>query len=1269
MEITTKILFVEHDRNDLELLQYTLRREGLQFIAEVATNEQEFIAALKNFTPDIILADYAFPSFNGRLAFEQSVKHFPDVPFLLVTGTIGEEKSVELMKDGITDFVFKDKLFTLFPKVTRALKEADDQRIKRNTEVELQKSERRYRHIVENAHEGIWLTDSNGLTILVNNAVSVFLGYAPAEMIGKPKVFFIAERFQMSFVEWLNEKDDSRQHSIEIQFTTKEGLGVWALVSANPVVIDSGGGIGRLTMLTDITEQKKNEALVKSSEERYRVLFEQNLAGIYITSLNGEILNCNDMFVKMLKYASVDEIVGRNVFDFYCDPYQREKVALSFANHENISNGELELCCKDNSRIYVLKNVSIRAEAMDNSFFCDGIVVDITERKRAEEQMGWLINNTEESFILLDRKLNIISFNDQADKSVNNLLGQKLVVGSDIIDYALSTDHSALLEIYRKVLDGEEESREICFPVEGKPDKVFILKYKPAYDDHNDVIGVFVSIVDISERRMAQEEKEFEARDKEALINNTTDLIWSITKDFKLSAANQAFIDSVRNNINIDLKRGDEMMFEGKFPAEFLVLWEKLYVRALKGESFIEEIHTPQWGDFSETWAETRFNPIFDGDEITGVACYTRDTTASKYYSTNLLEMNKKLMTAQQISQLGYWEWNIENDTLFWSHEVYKIWEESISTYVVNNENFFNSIHPDDRKIFDQAREIAMTGQAKLNVEHRIVCKNGKVKFVQERGELVYNARGIPIKFEGTVQDITARKKIDAEIKELAYRLSLATTSAGLGIWDWNIINNTLTWDQEMFRLFVRNKDQFEVTYQSFLNLLHPEDRDNVESKLLEAIDENREFNSEFRFITPDQSIRYIKATGMIERDKQGKAVRMIGTNRDITLQREREQQLKLLESVVTNTTDAVLITDAGDAYRMNPKVVYVNHAFTQMTGYSVDEVQGQSPAILQGPKSDKAELEKLNLAMSKWQSCEVTTINYKKNGDEFWINFSISPVADASGRYTHWIAIERDITERKLSEIRLNELNLNLQIQSNELAISNAALEQFAYVASHDLQEPLRMVTSFLKMLKSRYVDIIDSRGNTYIDFAMDGAVRMRQIILDLLEFSRIGINDSDAEEVDLNDVMKEIRQLYKMEISESGAVLIVDELPLIMGFRTPMRQIFQNLVSNALKYRRAGVAPEIFIKVKDQQDRWLFTASDNGIGIEQQYFDKIFIIFQRLHSRDEYSGTGMGLALTKKIIENNGGKIWVASQPEKGSTFYFTILKEPFMYQQERG
>ncbi|WP_018617064.1 PAS domain S-box protein [Segetibacter koreensis] len=255
-------------------------------------------------------------------------------------------------------------------------------------------------------------------------------------------------------------------------------------------------------------------------------------------------------------------------------------------------------------------------------------------------------------------------------------------------------------------------------------------------------------------------------------------------------------------------------------------------------------------------------------------------------------------------------------------------------------------------------------------------------------------------------------------------------------------------------------------------------------------------------------------------------------------------------------------------------------------------------------------------------------------------------------------IGAMQDLTERKIHENMLQQLNQNLEKRARELSESNAELERFAYVTSHDLQEPLRMVTSFLQLLEKRYKDKLDQKAHEYIAYAVDGAERMKRLILDLLEYSRVNSSVIEKEDVDVNEIIDDLRITYKNLLLETDGTINSEELPLIKGNKTQILQLFQNLIGNAFKYK-SEKPPIIDITYKEDINYYKFAITDNGIGIDPKFFQKIFIIFQRLHKREQYSGTGIGLAICKKIVEKHGGKIWVTSAPEHGSTFYFTLPK----------
>jgi PAS domain S-box-containing protein len=338
----------------------------------------------------------------------------------------------------------------------------------------------------------------------------------------------------------------------------------------------------------------------------------------------------------------------------------------------------------------------------------------------------------------------------------------------------------------------------------------------------------------------------------------------------------------------------------------------------------------------------------------------------------------------------------------------------------------------------------------------------------------------------------------------------------------------------------------------------------------------------------------------------------------------------------------------------VNPggKIVLLNVQAEKQFGYSRDELVGQQVKniipegfaerlIADGTRSATE-------ALAQQIGTGIELNGRRRDGTEFPIEIMLSPLESAEGILV--TAAIRDITERKKSEEHLVKT-------VGELKRSNDELQQFAYVSSHDLQEPLRMVTSYTQLLAGRYKGRLDSDADEFIAFAVDGCNRMQGLIKDLLAYSRAGTNGKALHEVSAENALKEALANLRATIDQSGAVVTHDALPAIRTDETQLTQVFQNLVGNAIKYHGAEV-PQVHVSAtKNGGNEWTFSVRDNGLGIDPQYFERIFILFQRLHGRDEFEGTGIGLAICKKILERLGGRIWVESQPEKGSTFYFEL------------
>ena len=336
--------------------------------------------------------------------------------------------------------------------------------------------------------------------------------------------------------------------------------------------------------------------------------------------------------------------------------------------------------------------------------------------------------------------------------------------------------------------------------------------------------------------------------------------------------------------------------------------------------------------------------------------------------------------------------------------------------------------------------------------------------------------------------------------------------------------------------------------------------------------------------------------------------------------------------------------------YRTSPegRILDANLALVKMLCYPDRE------AFL---KADAAGVYVDPRARERWQALverEGIVHNFKTqmrcfDGSVICVKDSARVVYDANGRVLYYEGSLEDITERNGAEEALRQTMA-------ELARSNAELEQFAYVASHDLQEPLRMVASYMQLLQRRYQGKLDADAEEFIAYAVDGARRMQALINDLLAYSRVSSRGKPFEPIACEAALDEALANLQMAIEESGAVIIHDPLPTVMADATQLMQLFQNLIGNGIKFRNEKVL-HIHVSTERNGREWVFSVRDNGIGIDPQYHERIFAIFQRLHTREEYPGTGIGLAICKRIVERHGGRIWVESQPGEGSTFHFAI------------
>ncbi len=428
---------------------------------------------------------------------------------------------------------------------------------------------------------------------------------------------------------------------------------------------------------------------------------------------------------------------------------------------------------------------------------------------------------------------------------------------------------------------------------------------------------------------------------------------------------------------------------------------------------------------------------------------------------------------------------------------------------------------------------------------------------------------------------------------------------------------------------------------------LHPDDHERVLAAWTHTVESGQPFRSEHRFVHPGGSVTWVLGQASPVPGEDGTVLGFVGTLTDVTEDKAKEEQFRLV--VESAPCGMLMINSEG-------RITLINAQIEALFGYSRNELIGCSveqliPARFRNVHPEMRETIGHDPSIRSMEAGR-DLFGLRKDGSEFPVEIGLNPIRTEDDVFV--LATVVDITERKHAEQELER-------QTAELSRSNHELEQFAYVASHDLQEPLRMVSSYCGLLARRYKGKIDQDADEFIQFAVEGATRMKDLIDDLLIYSRVGRKGAAPVAIEAAKSVRAAVANLQIAITEAGAVIHCDWLPTVLADPTQLIQIFQNLIGNALKFSSER-PPVIRISALNTpgtkgKPQWQFSVQDNGIGFDQQYGERVFAIFQRLHTRAEYPGNGMGLAIVKKIVERHGGKIWVESTPGVGTTFFFTL------------
>ncbi|MFC5285011.1 PAS domain S-box protein [Pedobacter alpinus] len=1127
-----------------------------------------------------------------------------------------------------------------------------------------------------------------------------------------------------------------------------------------------------ITTIRDTTKASANFKELEQTKNRLSRIMQNSVDMISTLDNNGFFCEVSDASFNLLGYHP-HELIGKRYLDFVEESYKE-------ATMESALNLKETIEVKNFENIYIKKNGelaplswSVKWIKEDETYYC--IAKDNTQKLAHQAEIlnseknykNLFENNPSPMFIWEVETLKILDCNEETlmlfgytreeflTLSLKDLTPQQV---HPLIDESIKTDAN-FGRIHKKVwLNLNKNKEPLYIDVSGH-----IISYKG-------IKCSLVTLVNVTERIKLEEEQRFEQREKEALINNTEDLIWSVDRDFCLLAANTSFLCRLKENSNKDFKRGDKLIDDKLFSKDYTLFWTELYTTSIKGVSFKKVISQINPNNVTD-WIEVSFNPILDqNNNIIGVACRSTNITQKKIIEEKIIRSEENLSEAQKLTKLGSWEIDLTSGTVLLSNELYNILELEKTDKSIDPTFLLKLIDEEFKDVKTNIYYNSInTGEA-FSYEFTITTKNGTKKTLLENGYGKKNSEGVVIKLFGTLQDVTEIRNLEKEQKKLLEKQQLLTsivTSSEDAIISKNTDGYITSWNKGAELMFgyteeevinrhisviipkellsektdimttiyngkhvhnyetIRKRSNGEVidvslTVSPIFNdekiiigvsviARNISEKKKAQLDLLNAYKEKDTILESIGdgFFTLDNNLRVTYWNKIAEKELQTPKETILGKKIFVDIFQQSAKGLsaqKYLFSLKSktqinftdyheatekyfdvsvyptenglsvffkNTTQekrtaqqfiAVTQNMPGITYRCKVDaswtMLFLSDGIKEITGYDAEDLISNnliSFAKIIHP-DDLNNTFKVEKELKNKQVFHLEYRIIRKDGTVVWVEEIGRGAYNTQNQIKFIDGVILDITARKLDEAKLQKLNKELKSKATKLASTNKELEQFAYVASHDLQEPLRMVSSFLTLIKNRYQNQLDEEGNKYIYFAVDGAQRMRKIILDLLEFSKIGKTESNIEKVDINKIIESICLLYANKIKEKDVKIIYNKQPIIKNFSTPIQQIFSNLIGNSLKYE----ATEITISSTELDKHWQFAIADNGIGINPIYFEKIFIIFQRLHNKDNYSGTGIGLAITKKIIESLGGDIWVQSEEGQGSTFYFTILKD---------
>ncbi len=1095
-------------------------------------------------------------------------------------------------------------------------------------------------------------TLEEGRYIDANDSYLSNLGYKSEEIIGRT-IFdinlWIDPSEPRTFINELLKTGSATNFELRVQ--DKQGNIRWGICSAS--IINISGKPHVLTQIIDITEQKLAEEKIRIEEQRFRGIT-QNMPGViyqFYAKDNGEygvsfISEPFNEFAQIMSKSEVEKL--DSVFSDFCSRIHeedKEKFLTSIKEAvENVSrwNFEGRVFTKSGQLIWI-QATSIPTRLEDRVVF-DGIILNITDRRNAEEAALKELNFSNTVLETLPGPYYMFDF-EQArffrwnrNMSIAAGYSDEELMHMTPFDLVPKSEHDIIIKAMEKIFnEGTNISEFNVVSKDGSTTPYLLSGNLLNHEGKSYVVGMGI---DITERKKMDEALRTEQERFRIITEQSSDIIILINREGKIIYENPSIEKILGYNFQ---DRQGQNAFENIHPDD-LPLFLDLFKILFKGETPpIEKAearirHTDgTWRTFEVVGGSLKINNV-----IEMVIANLRDITERKRVELSLRESEEKFRVLTESTPTAVMLY--QNNKWIYANPA----ASEISGY--SNEellrlNFWDFVHPEDRQTTIERGQKRQKGEpVTTRYTLRIIAKDGTVKWIDLSGATITigeNPAGII-----SVMDITERKLAEEALQKSEANLRYAQEQAHVGSWEFDAVQQKPFWSDEMFRIVGRDPALGPMSLEDFVELVHPDERKRVYKDVAKCFTKNLPYHHEYRIFKPENKTAFIESRGNAITDDKGNVIRIFGILQDVTERKRTEKTLILIKKAVESSSDAIGMSDPQGHH------FYHNKAFTELFEYTPEELDavGGGPVIYLN-KYTAHEVFDMIMKGGSW-SGELEMIS--KSGRKFPVLLRADAIIDENGKLIGLIGVHTDITERKIAEEEIIRLNETLEQRIKE---RTAELEAFSYSVSHDLRAPLRTVHGFGQALLEDYENQLDEEAKGYLGRIKRATETMGELIEDMLKLSRITRAEMDIVPVNLSNIVKSImEELQTSQPERPVDIKIADDIEEYADPRL-MRIVFENLLTNSWKFTEKNDNTEIEFGLTVQDGRKVYFIRDNGAGFDMQYAGKLFTPFQRFHSAEEYSGTGIGLAIVKRIIARHGGAIWAKSKVGEGTTIFFNM------------